>query len=125
MGNPEWSIESAKEGQLIYSGGDTLGEAIKEAVDAGSVLLSRFYHDRVAFMIADSFVETCPVLHVGKEGDVEITEEVSGREFRSDAIKIDPQGNILTDGRIYYVHALKDKGIKVILDRENLRENYE
>nr|MCR4654931.1 hypothetical protein [Lachnospiraceae bacterium] len=121
MGNPEWSIDEAKEGQLICSGGDTLSEAIKEAVKEGSIPLSKFYHDRVAFMIADSFLETCPVLHVTAEGDVEITEEVSGREYRSDPVRIDKDGNILKDGGLYYVHALKEHGVKVIPDPENLR----
>jgi uncharacterized protein CbrC (UPF0167 family) len=83
---------------------------------------SEFYYGHVQGEFADSFLETCPKLTVGRDGSVRITELVGGREYTVKKVVIDPEGRILEDGGIDYVKQLKDADARIVLDRENLRD---
>ncbi len=85
------------------------------------MLLSVFYNDYVMNMIADSFEETWPKIVNEKEGYVRITEVVSGKEYGVYAIEIDAEGRILKDGGLEFVSVLKDREVRIIMDRENVR----
>lgn len=96
-------------------------QEIRKQIKTGEIFFSEFYNERVYPMFAkDDYWDA--KLTINADNSVKIQRELYAETLSEEnGILIDPEGMIVRDGGLAYVKALKENGVRIILDPERIK----